>query len=183
MVSSNLRAPSLSPISLSSVLNPDAAPSSALSNDVAGPSGGLGTTEPGIQGQRALSVSSVGVTPRTRTRAPSLPVTGQISAANDITLVVPRQHQRTGAPLVSLTCPNFSEGSDSLEEIPCAQPRASIATPVSRPPQIGNLELTPLFGDRHSNPRILKNSVLQLLNPFVTSENKFAGKIITHFPF
>ena len=142
---------------------------------MAGPSGGLGTTGPGSQGQRALSLSSVGGTPTTRSRAPSLPVTDQISPANDITLAVPRQPQRTGAPLVSLTSPHFSEGSQ--EELPCAQPRPSIATPapVSRPPQIGNLELTSLFGEKHSNPRILKNSVLQLLNPFVTSENKFAG--------
>ena len=98
----------------------------------------------------------------------TLPVSQLISPVSDINKVVPRQVQRTGGPLLSLSSHNLSDGS--LEELPCAQPRPSLATPSN-----DNLQLTSMFSDKHPHPRILKNSLLQVLNPFVTAETKFAG--------
>ena len=113
--------------------------------------------------RRSLSLGSLS------SNVSTLPVSQMIySPVSDINQVVTRQLQRTGGTLHSLSSHHLSDGSQ--EDLPCAQPRQSLATP-----SIGNLELTSLFSDQHPHPRILKNSILQLLNPFITGSSKFAG--------
>ena len=109
---------------------------------------------------------------------PSPVITKTISPHN-INIVVPQQ--RTGYPL-----PTHSFGSEE-DLITCAQPRPSLTSPSPSPQHraaaataaqpIPPLELSSFFDfdERHDNPRILKNSILQILSPHITTDEKYAG--------